>query len=330
MRYERKKTDEAFKEALTKSYIARAKLFYTTIQEKDIADLVFRVKSLGPKDLVWNFSELGINEKAFNLIRKTSIDPLHVFCHPEVISAQPELAEYYRNLAAISKKGLSQILSGALPRMSKEKKLERYQIIAKTLNKLISIVIENVAKGFSLSLAQEIILAEIGTEIQGTWVNKIGQGAAKAVENIIQSYADKKGFISVIEKQDVVINKKKRKQIHIILRNGWRIIFANEPDVAVRNSRDKLQVAIEIKGSMDKAGAQTRLGEAKKSFAKAKAENAHCLTIYLASCFTDAVMEQLKTEREIDKHFNLVDILYDEGKKKEFLDELFHYQIRVE
>ena len=33
---------------------------------------------------------------------------------------------------------------------------------------------------------------------------------------------------------------------------------------------------------MDKAGARTRLGEAKKSFAKAKAENAHCSTIYLA------------------------------------------------
>jgi hypothetical protein len=34
---------------------------------------------------------------------------------------------------------------------------------------------------------------------------------------------------------------------------------------------------------MDKAGAWTRLGEAKKSFAKAKAENAHCSTIYLAA-----------------------------------------------
>lgn len=55
---------------------------------------------------------------------------------------------------------------------------------------------------------------------------------------------------------------------------------------------------------MDKAGAQTRLGEAKKSFAKAKAENAHCNTIYLASCFTDAVLSQLKTEREVDLHFS--------------------------
>jgi hypothetical protein len=81
---------------------------------------------------------------------------------------------------------------------------------------------------------------------------------------------------------------------------------------------------------MDKAGAQTRLGEAKKSFAKAKAENAHCSTIYLASCFTDAVLSQLKTEREVDLHFNLIEILADEAKKIRFLKELFHYQIRIE
>ncbi len=91
-----------------------------------------------------------------------------------------------------------------------------------------------------------------------------------------------------------------------------------------------LQVAIEIKGSMDKAGAQTRLGEAKKSFAKAKAENAHCSTIYLASCYTEAVLSQLKTEREVDLHFNLIEILADESKKIPFLKELFHYQIRIE
>lgn len=330
MKDEKKKTDGAFREALTKSYIARAKLFYMSIKEKNITYLVSRVKNLETKDIVWNLSELGIDENAFNLIKKVSINPLHVFCHPEILLSKPDLVEYYRNLAAVSKKGLSQILSGNLPRMGKERNYERYRIISETLNKFISIVVEKISKGFSLSLAQEIILAEIGTEIQGTWVNKIGQGAAKEVENIIQTYANNKGFISSIEKKDVFIKNKKCKQTHLILKNNWRIIFSNEPDIAIRNSKDKLQVAIEIKGSMDKAGAQTRLGEAKKSFAKAKAENAHCLTIYLASCFTDAVMEQLKTEREIDKHFNLVDILYDEEKKQEFLLELFHYQIRIE
>jgi hypothetical protein len=55
-----------------------------------------------------------------------------------------------------------------------------------------------------------------------------------------------------------------------------------------------------------------------------------CNTIYLASCFTDAVLSQLKTEREVDLHFNLIEILADEAKKIRFLKELFHYQIRIE
>ncbi|MEW6571456.1 MAG: hypothetical protein AB1390_09820 [Nitrospirota bacterium] len=101
---DKKKTDETFREALTKSYIARAKLFYTSIKEKNIAYLASRIKNLEPKDIAWNLSELGINEKAFNLIKKTSINPLHVFCHPEVLLAKPDFAEYYRNLAAVSKK----------------------------------------------------------------------------------------------------------------------------------------------------------------------------------------------------------------------------------
>jgi hypothetical protein len=202
-------------------------------------------------------------------------------------------------------------------------------LIAETLNRIISSVITDI-EGFSLELARDALVAEIGSEIQGTWVNIIGQGAAKAVEEIVKEYALEKEFISSTEKKDVTVRGKRQKQIHLVLNNEWRIIFSSEPDIAVRDSKDKLKVAIEIKGSMDKAGAQTRLGEAKKSFAKAKSKNAHCLTIYLASCFTDAVLSQLKTDREIDMYFNLIDILLDEKKKQKFLEELFHYQIRIE
>jgi hypothetical protein len=48
------------------------------------------------------------------------------------------------------------------------------------------------------------------------------------------------------------------------------------------------------------------------------------------SSFEGAVLSQLKAEREVDLHFNLIEILADEAKKREFLKELFHYQIRIE
>ncbi|MBI4679808.1 MAG: XcyI family restriction endonuclease [Nitrospirae bacterium] len=333
MKRKERQTDEVFQEALTKSYTSRAKLFYTFIKGKNIEKLSSQIKQLKTHNFIWKPSEYGISKNAFYIIKKQSIEPSHVFCHPDVLLQQPALKEYYRNLAALSKKGLNQILSGELLRFNKFNKkdnLQRNRIIAEILNKIISVVIENVSKEFSLSLAQEIVLAEIGAEIQGTWVNRVGQGAAKAVENIVQDYASEKKFILKTEKKKIVYKNKKRKQTHIILKNNWRIIFSPEPDIAIKDPKNNPQVAIEIKASKDKAGAQTRLGEAKKAFATAKAENANCLTIYLVSCLTKAVVEQLKTEREIDKHFNLIDILYNDKKKQEFLKELFHYQIRIE
>ncbi len=325
----RLQTEDKLIDALLKSYVARAKLFYSTLKRKNISKLSLRIEDCTIKEILWNVKKIGISDKAFSIIKKASIGPEQIFCHPEILNKCPDLVEYYRNLAALSQKGFNQILSGRLSKLSKGDNKERYQLIAETLNKVISSVITDI-DNFTLELAKEAVIAEIGTEIQGTWVNIIGKGAAKAVEEIIYDYAHKKGYITLTEEKDIKVKGEKQKQIHLVLNNGWRIIFANEPDVAIRDSKDKLKVSIEIKGSMDKAGAQTRLGEAKKSFAKAKSENAHCLTIYLASCFTAAVLSQLKTDREIDTHFNLIDILADERRKQEFLKELFHYQIRIE
>jgi len=313
--------DKALSDALIKSYIARAKLFYSVLQEKNVDKLFSLVDDCASKVDSWNLAQLGISKKAFFLIQKMTINPALVFCHPQILTDSPKTISYYRNLAALSQKGLSQILSGKMRKSS--------ELVAKTLNEIISYIIVD-TEGFSLSLARKALIAEIGTEIQGTWVNIIGKGAARAVEGIIHDYASGKGYIKTLEKKDIRIKGKSRKQTHLVLNNGWRIIFSSEPDVSVRSPQGKLSVAIEIKGSMDKAGAQTRLGEAKKSFSKAKNENAHCLTIYLASCFTEAVHLQLKTDRDIDMHFNLIDILADEQKKQEFLRELYQYRIRIE
>lgn len=106
-------------------------------------------------------------------------------------------------------------------------------------------------------------------------------------------------------------------------------MFADEPDVAIRDKKNTLRVAIEIKGSMDKAGAQTRYGEAKKSFGKALKEHGQCETIYLASCFTEAVNEQIKADAQVRKVFNLIEIMDEADKREEFLKEIFVHQIRI-
>jgi hypothetical protein len=52
------------------------------------------------------------------------------------------------------------------------------------------------------------------------------------------------------------------------------------------------------------------------------------ISVWISS-FEDAVLSQLKTEREVDLHFNLIEILAEEAKNTIF-KKLFHYQIRIE
>lgn len=182
---------------------------------------------------------------------------------------------------------------------------------------------------FDLALARAVIPAEIGAEMQGTWVNIIGRGAARRVEKLMTDYIQDHDLAQATEQREVVVNGKKKRQRHVRLKNGWRVIFADEPDVAIRDQKGVLRCAIEIKGSMDKAGAQTRYGEAKKSFAKALKEHGQCETIYLASCFTQAVVAQIEADAQVRRTFNLIDIFENDDKRQEFLEEIFTHVIRI-
>lgn len=319
-----KKSDPPLREALKKSYVARARLFFQRIQEQSPRQLLKKVGTLEDSSIKWDLKLLGVSESAAEKVKKANV-PLHyVFCHPDVLEKDSDLLDYYRNLSALSKKGLSQLLTGQ-SLSGKEKPLAQ----ARALNEVLSAALET-CSNFSMELVRDIICAEFGTEIQGTWVNLIGKGAAKIVENMLQDFAKEKGFIKQVLREKVKVGGKQKSQRSIVLKNGWRMVFSPEPDVGVYDPKGVIRVAIEVKGSMDRAGAQTRYGEAKKSFGKALKANPRCETIYLASVFTDAVTQQIEANGQVRKTFDLVDILTDEKAKEAFLDEIFRYQIRLE
>lgn len=100
-----------------------------------------------------------------------------IFCHPDTLISEPDLIDYYRNIAALSQKGLSQILSGR-GLTSKEKPLAA----SKVINGILSQVIVS-EKYFSKQSPDRMLFAELGSEIQGTWVNIIGSGAQNKLKN---------------------------------------------------------------------------------------------------------------------------------------------------
>lgn len=57
-------TDKAFAEALLKSYIARSKLFYYTLERARVVDLAKKVSTIPDDKLSWKPKALGITAKA--------------------------------------------------------------------------------------------------------------------------------------------------------------------------------------------------------------------------------------------------------------------------
>ncbi len=317
------KPDAALREALKKAYLLRARLFVSGFRERQVDSLIAFLDLQSSSELTWNLEELAIDASAFRKVKNAGFQPHLVFCHPDLLqrTRQLKLLDYYRNLAALSQKGLAQLTEGM-------KGEQRARARAQTINGILSALV-NQMTSFDLALARSIIPLEIGAELQGAWVNTIGKGAASQVEKLITDFVTENGLQARTESRKVRVRNKQKTEHAIVLTNDWRIIFADEPDIAIRDPHNVLRVAMEIKGSLDKAGAQTRYGEARKSFGKALAENAQCETIYLGSCFTEAVIQQIRKDREVRKYFNLIDILTDDTKRQAFLTEIFTHQIRI-
>jgi hypothetical protein len=140
----------------------------------------------------------------------------------------------------------------------------------------------------------------------------IGKRAGKEVQKMIEDYVVAGGI------------GERAVRGRCALKAGWTIVFAPEPDVAFLDTKGVKRIVIEVKGSLDRAGAQTRYGEALKSFRKQLQENPRCHTVYLASCFTDAVIQQINTDGQVRAWYNLTSILADPKERERFLGQLFH------
>jgi XcyI restriction endonuclease len=299
---------------LASRYLARAGFFWRRIKDARFKDWQKTARNAAWENLEWDWKELGITDTAREAAKKLGFVPSEVFVHPHVILKKPELTDYYRLLACLPNKGLAQI-------KSKKSKIDSLTL-CQLLNGFLSSLLTATAKASRESLLNTVF-AEAGTEWQGTWVNSIGLQASQALEQILSDFASDRGLMDVS-----ATAKFADKERGFVLKTGTIIRFGSEPDVECRSKTKELICVIEIKGSADKAGAQTRLGETKKSFTKAKLENPRCHTIFLPSVLTPAVEKQLKTERDIDQVFDLLAILRDESKRVEFLEELFKFRLR--
>ena len=284
------------------------------------------------KEWIDNFSEkleftplddLMISEDAWNHVVAGGIEPKAVFAHPDILQTNPRLSEYYRGIALLPQKRVGPlavpVVAWENPNRKRAIKVthEKATLVARLYNAVISSIIQG-STDWTLENGYRNILANMGIGLDGTIRNIIGQDAEQLVKERIKEWL----------KQEKLLVGSNSEETEFQLPNGYEMRYGSEPDIRFRQNVDgqELVVAtIEIKGGKDSAGALERLGAVQKSF---EATPANCVNMLVAGMVTTEMRRRL-TELGVGKIFMLDDLSYDGPYWEAFLNEVFHYTIRI-
>ncbi len=291
--------------------LAKSKLFHRLLHKWQLVEIAEEIETLQGEKYEWDCQKLGINERAWQKVIHRGVKPVQVFTHPKVLRENPKRIVYYRMLAMVSQKSMSNLgfavenwETGRWTEISEEQALK----LACHLNEIISeIICED----------EQIIERELdlwrgmaaGAQAQGTWQNIKGTRAEQQIYDLVR------GFIANLGSEG------KRKG-EFVMHDGRRIVLRKDPDIAVYRS-DKIEAAAEIKGGIDPAGALERLGAALKTLERIqrKCPEASLILVAPRSAMTRAFLEELKQRPQIYL-FALEDLLTSEQEQQRFLHAL--------
>ena len=265
--------------------------------------------------------ELMISEQAWKYVENCGIDPKFVFAHPDLLRAHPQVSQYYRGIALLPQKRVSDI---AVPVASWESGTRKTPIgktqsneVARLYNAVISSIIEG-ATNWTLENGYRNIIATMGIGLDGTFRNIIGQDAEELIKTRIVNW---------LEGRELIVNRS-TDSTEFKLPHGYSMRYGSAPDILFRHcekGNERIASTIEIKGGKDPAGALERLGAMQKSF---EATPPNCVNILIAGVITQEMDSRLKG-MGVEKVFLLDDLAHDGEGWIEFLNEVFHYTIRI-
>lgn len=324
------------REAEQARYTLRSSFFYRVHSSwPNLVQMAGLARQLSPN---WRGRQnLGISQSAWNRINRERIDPVLVFCHPEVIKATPALIAYYRCLALLPQKGAQRLAYSTqkFENGTRTSLTERQAVkLAQVFNGLISLLIESDPR-WSLEKAQIAALLNLGTQINGSWRNEIGAEGSRRVKELLVSHFAEAGLVQAAVRTDgsqvdpgSLTGAVEAPPIETIrsftTQNGYIFAFGSEPDISIRNANGVLVCTIEVKYGLDPAGALERYGAAKKSFEQATRDNRRVHNVYLASCITPEVRNRINEDRLVNEDFNLTEVLGDTAKREALLRHIEH------
>jgi len=271
--------------------------------------------------LDYDLEALCIAEEAWDRVGQSGIEPRLVFAHPKILKALPASSFYYRNIALLPRKRVSQI---AYPverweepesniRVPEDKALK----VSRLYNAVIGSIILN-SDSWTMEDSYRNILANMGIGLDGAIRNLIGQAGEAEIRRRMVAWLAERGLL--IRKQDAKDSGRRL----FDLRHGIQMRFGSEPDIAF--IRDGTPAAVvEIKAGKDPAGALERLGAVKKSFDRTPPQ---CRKFLVAGIVTSEMRRELR-EMHIDTDLNIDDVLENESEWRRFMNGIFHHALRI-
>lgn len=269
----------------------------------------------------------SISQEAWDHIVSIGVDPWRVFAHEDIFCEIPIASQYYRGMTLLSRKGVQSAVGSIdswedvskSPRIPKQKAIA----VARLYNVLMSRIVEQTDR-WSIENGLRNIVATMAIGYDGTWRNHIGKMAEEKVWGIITKFLQSRfsnwqyseedirdSFVELPTDPGVTVERSMK--------------FGSEPDVSFIDSEGSTVATIEIKGGMDPAGALERFGAMRKSFEETSGKTANFLIL---GVMTDEVKRRLEDPDLTVISFVLGD-LDNKSIAAKFLDELFHYAVRI-
>ncbi|MCY4228820.1 MAG: XcyI family restriction endonuclease [Gammaproteobacteria bacterium] len=270
------------------------------------------------------FEDLGISSGALNYVADVGIGLKRVFAHPDLLHSHPEVSQYYRGIALLPQKQVQSLACNVSKWEDRSYKrqptLEKCREVAKLYNAVISSVIEGTSN-WTLENGYRNILATMGISLDGFMRNKIGQDAESLIKTRIASWLAEKGLTEKPAYGSVDIE---RDPTAFTLPSGTIMRFSSEPDIEITRGGRTI-ATIEIKGGTDPAGALERLGAMQKSFEETPRG---CQNFLVAGVITSEMRSRLDNLGNV-KAYQLDDLSCDGKPWNDFMQEVFHYTVRI-
>ncbi len=297
--------------------LTKSEFFHQKLHEWGVLEIAEQLEQVKGELLKWDLERLGILQSAWDKVIHRGIKPILVFAHPEVMIQLSGAIGYYRMLAMVSQKSMNRVGLN-ITRFEQRNALPTQDIawtVAKSLNRVISHLVatdEKIdAREFDLWRGMAA-----GSQAQGSWQNSKGNRIEVIVKGVLQHRLREKGIVS----------EESGDGLQMLLSDGRKVIFADEPDVAVYKD-EMIICAVEIKGGIDTAGVLERIGAALKSLSRANEENPNSTTILILQgiSVTQRAREDLRHNQGIIKRWFMVEEVLENEVRREELFRLLNF-----